>query len=177
MDKLSALSRGTQLTLVALVLYVIDSFLPWESFDTGPISVDRNLWHGVGVIAVLLALAMLVWEVLPLFATRPEIGTVHPRLISLGLGALLVLFTLIAILGLDLDTTIWAWIGLILSVVATVGAFMEARTEGVEIPGMAAGSRGAGSTTTAAPPPPPTTTAPPPPPPAEEPPPEDRPTP
>jgi hypothetical protein len=156
MDKLSKLTPGAMLTLGGLVLYIIDSFLPWQKvcFGGGGINVcpSANEWHGIGVLAVLLGIALLLWEAMPLVTARPALGTVSPRLVSLGLAAALVLFTLITTLSHNEFRKIWSWIGLILSIVAAVGIWMQAKDEGVQMPSLggmgAGGSSGGGGAST-----------------------------
>ena len=136
MDTLMKLSTGAKLALGGLALAFIDSFLPWQT--AGPFSI--NEWHGIGVLAVLIGIVLLVWEALPLFGERPAIGTLNPRLISLVLAAAFVLFTLIRAL-----TTYpgwshgWgAWVGLILSIAVAAGIGMQAQAEGFQMPKMKA---------------------------------------
>jgi len=140
MDKLSKLTPGAMLTLGGLVLYFINSFLPWQKLCIGDSDfracASANEWHGIGVLAVLLGIALLVWEALPLVTVRPAIGALNPRLVSMGLAAALVLFTLITTLTHNEFRKIWAWVGLILSIVAAVGVWMQAKDEGVEMPSL-----------------------------------------
>ena len=153
MDKLSKLTPGAMLTLGGLVLYFVDSFLPWQKvcFSGGDLHVcaSRNEWHGIGVLAVLLGIALLLWEAMPLVIARPALGAVSPRLVSLGLAAALVLFTLITTLTHNEYRKIWSWIGLILSIAVAVGVWMQAKEEGVQMPSLggmgASGSSGSGS--------------------------------
>ena len=171
MDKLSKLTPGAMLALGGLILYFIDSFLPWQKacFGGGGVSVcaSRNEWHGIGVLAVLLGIALLLWEGMPLLMARPALGTVHPRLVSMGLAAALVLFTLITTLTHNEFRKFWSWLGLILALVAAVGVWMQAKDEGVQMPslsGMGAGgssSSGGGQTPPSSPPPPPPAETPP----------------
>ena len=174
MDKLSKLTPGAMLALGGLVLYFIDSFLPWQKacFGGGGVEVcaSRNEWHGIGVFAVLLGIVLLLWEAMPLLMARPALGTLHPRLVSMGLAAALVLFTLITTLTHNEYRNFWSWLGLILSIVVAVGVWMQAKGEGVpmlSLGGMGAGGSSAGGSSTppSAPPPPPAET-----PPAESPP-------
>ena len=153
MDKLSKLTPGAMLTLGGLVLYFIDSFLPWQ--ELGPFSFSE--WRGIGILAALLGIALLLWEALPLVMARPALGTVSPRLVSLGLAAALVLFTLITTLDHSQFRKIWSWIGLILSIAVAVGVWMQAKEEGFQMPslsgmGASGSSGGTGTSAPAAPP-------------------------
>jgi hypothetical protein len=146
MDMLMKLSTGAKITLGALVLYFIDGFLPWQK--AGPFSI--NEWHGIGVLAALIGIALLVWEAMPLFVQRPALGNLNPRLLSLVLAAALVLFTLIRVLS---TYTGWSrgwgsWVGLILSIVVAAGIYMQAQSEGFKMPDLKAmRSAGGGSST------------------------------
>ena len=151
MDKLSKLTPGAMLTLGGLVLYVINSFLPWQKLCVGDgdfrVCASQSEWNGIGVLAALLGIALLVWEAVPLVMPRPALGAVNPRLVSMGLAAALVLFTLITTLTHNEFRKIWAWIGLILAIVAAVGVWMQAKDEGVAMPSlkdMGAGGGAAG---------------------------------
>ena len=55
MDALMKLSREVQIVLGGAVLYVIFSFLDWQQVSFGGISAGLNEWHGIGVVAALLA--------------------------------------------------------------------------------------------------------------------------
>ena len=118
MDMLKKLPREAQVVLGCTVLYVIFSFLDWQhaSFSNAGI----NEWHGVGVIAALLAIALLVWEGARLAGVRVALGPITPELGSLGLALLLLLFTVITFLSHN-EARHWpAWIGLLLSIAITV---------------------------------------------------------
>lgn len=163
MDKLRSLSTGAQITLLALVLYVINSFLPWQKACVGAggfnVCASKSEWSGIGVLAVLVGIVFLVWEAWPLVAVRPALGSVHPRLVSVGLGAVLVLLTVITALSHNEARKIWSWIGVLLSIVAAAAAVSESRREGIDLQSEARGAMGSfsrpGSSTASAPPPPP----------------------
>jgi hypothetical protein len=148
-EKLVRLTPGGMLTLAGLVLYFVNSFLPWQKacVSVGEFSACTSLneWHGIGVLAALLGVALLVWEAMPLVAERPALGAAHPRFVSLVVAAALVVVTLITTLTHDEFRTFWAWAGLIVSVVVAVGVWMQASEEGMEVPSFGAG----GSSTSA----------------------------
>ena len=64
------LSRGTRSLLVAGLLLLIDSFLAWQQVSVGAgnfhVTASASMWHGVGVVAGLLVVALLIWEGLQL---------------------------------------------------------------------------------------------------------------
>ena len=144
MDALSKLSRETQVVLGGGVLLLILSFFPWQAYSI--FSVDE--WHGfVGILAGLLVIAMLVWEVLRLMGVDVSVGTLSPGLVSVGLALLMALFTVIAFLNKDTFRHWPAWIALIVALVVAAAAVVRARAEGVEMPQ----ARPAGSAGSAAP--------------------------
>jgi len=59
MDKLRTLSKGAQITLGAAGLLLIDSFFHW--YTVKHTSYGENMWHGLGFLAGLLLLAIIVW--------------------------------------------------------------------------------------------------------------------
>ncbi|HEX7526577.1 MAG TPA: hypothetical protein VF327_09730 [Gaiellaceae bacterium] len=93
-----------------------------------------NEWHGVGIIAALLGIALLAWEGARLLGARIEFGPVTPGLGSVGIALLLLLFTVITFLSHS-DARHWpAWVGLLLSIAIAGAALRRARTEGVQVP-------------------------------------------
>jgi hypothetical protein len=140
MDVLSKLSRETQVVFGGGVLLLILSFLDWQQLSFSSVvpgvggAVGLNEWHGIGIFAGLLVIAMLVWEVLRLMAVNVSIGTLSPGLVSVGLVLLMALFTVIAFLNKGTFRHWPAWIALIVAVVIGAAGVVRARTEGVELP-------------------------------------------
>jgi hypothetical protein len=176
MEKLSKLTPGAALTLAGLVLYSINSFLPWQrvciGFEEAEFCGSANEWHGIGVLAALIGIALLLWEAAPLVIERPSLGGLDPRLVSIVLAAALVLFTLITTLTHNEFRTFWAWIGLVLSLLVALGIWRDLKAGGVSLAALAPtqkeGSAASGEPSApapSAPEPPPTEAAPPPPPP------------
>jgi hypothetical protein len=160
MDKLSELSLGAKIVLGATVAFLVVSIFNWQEVDLGPLgSAGVSMWDGIGWIAGLVAIALIVWEVLRLANVKLELG-VSPSMITAALAALLVLFTVIKFLA-DNEFRTWAaWVGLILSIVVAVGAWLNMQAAGEsfadvrsKVSSMTAGG-GGGSTTASAPPPP-----------------------
>jgi hypothetical protein len=134
MDKFKELTTGAKLVLGAAVLLFIDSWFNWfevEGFG------GENMWNGIGVLAGLLLIALIVWQGLRLVNLELEIG-VTPSMITAGLAILTLLFVVIRFLdkpGDDLvsdviDRTVWAWLGLILAIVLVIGAWMNMQAAG-----------------------------------------------
>ena len=163
MDKFKDLTTGAKLVLGATVLFLIVSFFTWfESTARRTrrgVGVDLgfSMWNGIGWIAGLLAIALIVWQALRLANLELEVG-VTPAMITAALAVLMLIFTFIRWIdkpGGDLvDRTFWAWLGLALAIIVVVGAWMnmQAAGEGLadvrdRVSSMTAGS---GSTTAAA---------------------------
>jgi hypothetical protein len=167
MDALSKLSREAQVVLGGLVLFVIISFLDWQSYSIGPISWGVNLWHGFGVIVALVAIVFLLWEIGRLLDYNIELGEFTPGMVSAVLALVLLVFTVIVFLDWS-DFRAWPeWVGLILAIAIGVASFFRARAEGVEMPKMpanvAVGGSGGAAASTSAPSPPPASESPAPP--------------
>jgi hypothetical protein len=130
MDKLSELSRGAQIVLGASVAFFIVLFFHWQEVNvSGIISVGQSGWHGVGIICGLLALVLIVWQAIRLANIKVEVG-VTPSMITAALAVLLVIFTIIKFLADNEFRTFWAWLGLALSIVIVVGAWMNMQAAG-----------------------------------------------
>jgi protein-S-isoprenylcysteine O-methyltransferase Ste14 len=127
---ISKLSNGTKLTLGGGILALVVSFLHWQSVEPiSGISFSRNEWHGWGSLAGIVLLVLLAWELSALFGKRPSLP-VSATIVTVLLAALLILFTLLKVLADNEFRTFWAWIGLLLSVVVGVGAWMGMQEAG-----------------------------------------------
>jgi hypothetical protein len=137
-DVLNKVTRETQVVLGCAVLYLILSFFDWQqvSFSSAFVSgtAGLDLWHGVGVIAGLLAIALLAWEVVRMFEIKAPTGAVTHGHVSVGLALALALFTVIAFFDKSTARHWPAWVGLLLSIVIAIAAVMRARDEGVQLP-------------------------------------------
>jgi hypothetical protein len=123
---IAELGRGTQLLLVAGIVLLIDSFLDWQQVSAGGISAGASMWHGVGVVAGLLLIALLVWEVAQIAGVTRSIELpVSAALISVGLAVGTAAFTVVKFLVAN-EARHWpAWIGLILAVAIAVGGWLR----------------------------------------------------
>ncbi len=160
---ISKLTHGAKVILIAGIVFLVTSFFHW--FEITDTSFGENMWHGIGFLAGLLLIALVVWQAIRLANIDLEIG-VTPSMISAALAVLLVLFTFIRFISKPgggiadsiVDRTIWAWIGLILSIVIAVGAWlnMKALGEGLEdvrdkVQSLTGGSSGGGAAAAAPP--------------------------
>jgi hypothetical protein len=133
MDMLRKLPREVQVVLGGSLLYLLFSFLDWQQVSFLGAHAGISEWHGIGVIAGLLALALLLWEGARLLGLRIEFGPITAGLGSIGLALLLLVFTVITFLTHN-EARHWpAWLGLLLSIVITIAAFRRARAEGVDV--------------------------------------------
>ena len=120
MDQLKGLSRSSQLLLGAGLLLFIFLFLDWQQYH----GFGRSGWHGWGVLVGILVIALVAWEAAQVFAVKVELP-VKPALLSAGLAAAVLLFTVIKFL-VDNEVRHWpAWIGLILGIVIGIGGFLR----------------------------------------------------
>ena len=134
MDALMKLSRDVQVVLGGTVLYVIFSFFDWQQVSVLNITAGRSEWTGIGVVAALVAIVLLVWELGRAVNVKIELGSLSPGLISAALALLLLVFTAITFLTHGTARHWPAWVGLILSVAIAGAALRRARSEGVELP-------------------------------------------
>ena len=158
MEMLKKLPRQAQVVLGAGVLYVIFSFFDWQQVSFGPVTAGVTEWHGIGVLAGLLAVTLLVWEGVRLFQPDIQLGSFTPGHISVGLALLLLIFTVITFLTHSTARHWPSWLGLLLSIVIAVAAFGRAKAEGVQMPDMSAmasksdGGQGSGGSSPTPPP-------------------------
>jgi len=141
------LSRDVQIVLGGAVLYVILSFFDWQQVSYAGYSAGLNEWHGIGFLAALLGIAVLVWEIGRAVDFKVSLGSITPGMMSAGLALLLLVFTVIAFLDKSTARHWPAWIGLVLSIAIAVAAFRRAKAEGVQMPQMPknVGSMGGGT--------------------------------
>jgi hypothetical protein len=133
MDKLAELSHGAKTVLGSAIAFLIVSFFNWQEVDLGSFgSAGVSMWHGVGFIAGLLAIVIIVSMALRLGNINLDKG-VAPWMTTAVLAILLLVFTVIKFLADGEFRTIWAWIGLVLAIIIVGGAWanMKAAGEGL----------------------------------------------
>lgn len=134
MEPLKKLPREVQAVLGGAALYIVFSFFDWQQVSVLSITAGQSEWHGIGIVAGLVALALLAWEAIRLLGVKLELGSVSPGLVSVGAALLLLVFTVITFLSHN-EARHWpAWIGFALSVVVAGAGVLRARAEGVELP-------------------------------------------
>ena len=170
MDKLAELNHGAKVVLATAIAFLIISFFNWQEVDLGAFGeAGVSMWHGVGWIAGLLAIALIIWQAIRLTNFNLEIG-VGPAMVTAFLAVLLLLFTVIKFFA-DSEFRTWAaWVGLIFALIICIGAWMNMKATGETFGDLQklGGGTGASGGTTAPPPSTPTQTPPPPPPPTDD---------
>jgi hypothetical protein len=141
MEQLNALSVGRKLILGAGLLLLIDTFFNWQSVSIGPVSVGQSAWHGFwGVLIGLMTIALLAWVGARAFGVALP-ANVPDGLLTLGLGALIVLFAVIKALS-DSYTAWPAYVGIVLGALVAVGAWLTFQDSGEALPKFATATGG-----------------------------------
>jgi hypothetical protein len=95
--------------------------------------------HGIGVLNLLLAIALVAWEVMAIAGV--EINA-PKSLVSAALAGGIVLFTILKIIVDNESIAIFAWIGLILALVIGYGGWMRWQEHQASGGGMGGSSTG-----------------------------------
>ena len=164
MDRLSALSRGTQVMLVAGVLLLIVTFFDWQSIDLGPVDVGQSAWNGFwGVVMGLVLIVLLAWLVARLAGVTVNLP-VSETMIAAVLAAIVLLFAVIKNL-VDDFSSFWSYVGIVLAAAIAAGAWLNVQAAGGidTLKAEASSMRTPSSGTTSPPPEPPAPSQPPPP--------------
>lgn len=160
MDKINELSLGKKIVLGAGVLLLLDTFLDWQQVSAFGITGGQSAWHGFwGVLLGLMTVVLVAGLAVRVFANVELPEGLPEGLISLVLGALILLFAVIKVVS---DSFVhWpAYLGIILAGVVTYGAWLVFQDSGESFPTMPARADGPSSTAASAPPPPPPPAAP-----------------
>jgi hypothetical protein len=125
MDQLKGMSRSSQLLGGAGLLLFIFLFFDWQQVSFGGISAGRSGWHGWGTAVGIFVIALVLFEASQMFGVKLPDLPVKTVMISAGLAALVLLFTVIKFL-VDNEARHWpAWVGLILAIGIGVGGFLR----------------------------------------------------
>ena len=118
------------------LVYLLVLLLPWNRFCLPRGCVVATGVAGVGVLCFLLVVALLVWELAPLLGRRWGLGAAE-LYVTFGLTGGLFLFTVIrvAVRPDRLPRSLFAWIGLILTVGMGVGAYLRVMRTSASAPG------------------------------------------
>jgi len=118
--------------LIGGVLLFLDLFLAWQSIDLGPLGdYSRKGWYGAaGVILGILTIILLAWLIVRLASVNIPLP-VSTAMSAAVIGVLILIFAVIKLLSiLGDETTIWAWVGLVLAIVDAAGAFKTVQEAG-----------------------------------------------
>ena len=143
------LTHGAKVVLGATIAFLIVSLFHWQEVSFLNVSAGVNMWHGWGVLAGLLAIAIIVWEGLRLANLKIEIG-LTPAMVTAALAILQLVFTVLKFLVSNEARTFWAWLGLLLAIAVCVGAWMNMKALGESISEMGASMKTAASSAAAA---------------------------
>ena len=127
---MSSMSTAAKILLGAGILYIIDTFLPWQR-----VCIDIGLdipgasgcasasgASGIGVLNLILAIALVAWEGMSLAGADIK---APKALVSAGLAGALVIFTILKIVIDSEAIYFFAWIGLVLALVIGYGGYMR----------------------------------------------------
>jgi hypothetical protein len=133
MDQLKALSRSSQLLLGAGLLFFIFLFFDWQQVDVGIATAGRSGWHGWGTAAGIFVIVLLLWEAAQVLGVKlPELP-VKAVMLTAGVAALVLLFTIIKFFD-DNEFRHWpAWVGLILAIAIGVGGFLRWSGDAIKV--------------------------------------------
>jgi hypothetical protein len=127
---ISKLSHGAKLVIAGTIAFLIVSIFNWQEVEfEGIASAGRSMWSGFGVVAGLIAIALLVWEAVRLANINVALP-VTPAMTSAALAILLLIFTVIKFFADNEFRTFWAWLGLALAIAIVVGAWMNMQAAG-----------------------------------------------
>ncbi len=146
---ISKLTHGAKMVLGGTILFLIVSIFHWQEIDLGIVEGGVSMWHGWGVLAGLLAIAIIVWEGLRLANMKIEIG-LTPAMVTAALAILLLFFTILKFLFDNEFRTFWAWLGLLLAILIAVGAWVNMKQLGESVSEMGASMKTAASGAAAA---------------------------
>ncbi len=142
---MSKLSTASKILLGGGILYVIDTFLPWNRVCVdlgalgGNICASAGGTHGIGILNLLLAAAIVVWEGLSLAG----VDVPAPKgMVSAGLAGALLVFTILKIIVDSEALALFAFVGIALALVIAYGGWMRWQQGTVAAPPPAGGGGG-----------------------------------
>jgi hypothetical protein len=123
-SRLSSASPASKVLLAGSVFFVVVSFLSWQRVCFENICGSASGWHGVGIVAALLAIGVLILQVLELLAVKIQVdrATVTTIVVGLALGTLV--FNVIKVLVDNEFRAYGSWLGLVAAAIVAVGGLM-----------------------------------------------------
>ena len=140
METVMKVPHATKAVIGCGVLYVLISFFSWQSHSFGEAGTyAQPLWHGLGLLTALAAVAYLGWELARALGVEVTYDSVSSPLISAAGGGLVLFLNLIVFLTWGEYRTWAAWVGILLALGIGGAATWRARSEGVQLPGLPEG--------------------------------------
>lgn len=138
---MGSMSLSDKLLIVGAALLVIVAFLPWQGVcgDFGPlggkfcINIKATSGSGglFGILMLLGALALIVWEIMGAMGQSKELGGMAPAKISGFLGLGVAGLGILKFLLSAFNVGRWgAWVGLVVILVIAYGAFLKLKESG-----------------------------------------------
>jgi hypothetical protein len=152
---ISKLTHGAKVVLGSTIAFLIVSFFNWFEYHGQGFA---SMWHGIGVLAGLLAIALIVWEAIHLAGMKVGVP-LHPAMAGAVLAILVALFAFIRFISIPggefgaaagVGRTFWAWLGLVLAIAAAVGAFLNMKEIGLTMADMGSSMKAAAGSAAAA---------------------------
>ena len=126
---------GSKLIIVLSAVFLLSMVAPWQRICTvtsepgNRICGWRTAFSGssFGLYAALFAIAILVWELLPVLIPRFSMRGWPTAIVTAILGVALALCTLVKVIEDNEFQTGWAWVGLALALAVMMIALIRVR--------------------------------------------------
>lgn len=159
MDKFNAMSIGEKVILIAGVVMLIASFLPWYRVSAFGVTFSANGWEAPNaiwsILAVFVGLAMSATVAAKTFTDvqlPADIGGQSWDRIYLGGGALALLLVVLKFITESSNLSFGFYIALLAALALAAGGALTYRDEGGVLPGMGGGGSTGGSPPSGGPP-------------------------
>jgi len=122
---------GSKLIIVGALAFLLVSLTPWQR----PCNVTPTetlcgfvvAWTGFGIWAGLLAVAILIWELLPVIWPGLSMRGWPTAIITAILAVALALITLVKLIDDNTSQTRWAWVGFAIALFVMLVALLRVR--------------------------------------------------
>jgi len=126
---------GAKLILLLCLVFLAETLAPWQrvcavTSEAGDrVCGWRTAYEGsqFGVYMAILAVAILIWESLPVLAPRLSMRGWPTAIVTAILGVALAVCTLVKLIRDNEFQTIWAWIGLAIALTIMFVALIRVR--------------------------------------------------
>ena len=126
---------GSKLIIVVSAAFLLSMLAPWQRICTVTSDPGNRIcgWRtalsgtSFGLYAALLAIAILVWELLPVLVPRFSMRGWPTAIVTAILGVALALCTLVKVIEDNEFQTGWAWVGLALALAVMLIALIRVR--------------------------------------------------